>query len=209
LCGNVSADVLGPEHADLAIGVQHRMEEVVVDLATRLHIRAGHRQLVMAGGTALSCGVDTAVARRSLFDRDSTPMHGIPSNGDQERVRTVDGAMEALARLRASGWRISRVTDQSGVARGLIRAEQVAAVHRLPAEFAGPFDVVRVCPHVECDGCGCRKPTPGRMRRVFQARLDSDRDVLLAGPVVRAVVRQAQASMLVSPPGGRPRHRWA
>jgi heptosyltransferase-3 len=39
------------------------------------------------------------------------------------------------------------------------------------------------------------------MRRVLVVRLDSDGDVLLAGPAVRAVARQAQVSMLVSPAG--------
>lgn len=39
------------------------------------------------------------------------------------------------------------------------------------------------------------------MRSVLVVRLDSDGDVLLAGPAVRAVARQAQVSMLVSPAG--------
>lgn len=39
------------------------------------------------------------------------------------------------------------------------------------------------------------------MRRVLVVRLDSDGDVLLAGPAVRAVARQARVGMLVSPAG--------
>jgi carbamoyltransferase len=67
LCGNAVVDTLGPEHADLAASVQRRLEEVVVELATWLHEQTGHEQLTMAGGTALNCVVNTAVARRSPF----------------------------------------------------------------------------------------------------------------------------------------------
>lgn len=41
------------------------------------------------------------------------------------------------------------------------------------------------------------------MTRVLVARLDSDGDVLLAGPAVRAVARRAEVAMLVSPAGGQ------
>src|SRR5215217_7564420 len=99
-----------------------------------------------------------------LFDRDGTLVHDVPYNGDPDRVRPVDGAREALDRLRARGVRVGVVSNQSGVARGLITPEQVDACMARLAELLGPFDTVQVCPHGPDDGCTCRKPAPGMVK---------------------------------------------
>ena len=52
------------------------------------------------------------------------------------------------------------MSNQSGIARGLLRREQVDAVNRRVDELLGPFDVWQVCPHGPDDGCACRKPAP-------------------------------------------------
>jgi HAD superfamily hydrolase (TIGR01662 family) len=99
-----------------------------------------------------------------LFDRDGTLVHDFPYNGDPDWVRPVDGAREALDRLRARGVRIGLVSNQSGVGRGLITLDQVAACNARLAELLGPFDTVQVCPHAPEDGCSCRKPAPGMVK---------------------------------------------
>ncbi|CAL9392365.1 Phosphoglycolate phosphatase [Streptomyces sp. enrichment culture] len=96
-----------------------------------------------------------------LFDRDGTLVHDVPYNGDPERVRPVDGAREALDLLRAHGVRTGVVTNQSGVARGLLTEADVRAVDQRIDDLLGPFDVWAVCPHGPDDGCPCRKPRPG------------------------------------------------
>ncbi|WP_411100030.1 D-glycero-alpha-D-manno-heptose-1,7-bisphosphate 7-phosphatase [Streptomyces sp. x-45] len=96
-----------------------------------------------------------------LFDRDGTLVHDVPYNGDPDRVRPVDGAREAVALLRAHGIRVGVVTNQSGVARGLISDGDVRRVNRRIDDLIGPFDVWAVCPHGPDDGCHCRKPQPG------------------------------------------------
>src|SRR5215210_860048 len=82
-----------------------------------------------------------------LFDRDGTLVHDFPYNGDPDWVRPVDGAREALDRLRARGVRVGVVSNQSGVARGLITGDQVRACMDRLEELLGPFDVIRWCPH--------------------------------------------------------------
>src|SRR3954463_13950846 len=108
-----------------------------------------------------------------LFDRDGTLVHDFPYNGDPDWVRPVDGAKEALDRLRAHGVRVGVVSNQSGVARGLITRHQVDACMDRLSELLGPFDTVQVCPHGPDDGCTCRKPAPG-MVKVACAELDVD-----------------------------------
>ncbi|MET9390570.1 HAD family hydrolase [Streptomyces sp. NPDC006624] len=96
-----------------------------------------------------------------LFDRDGTLVEDVPYNGDPDRVRPVPGAREALGLLRDRGVRTGVVTNQSGVARGLITEADVRRVHHRLDELLGPFDVFAVCPHGPGDACRCRKPEPG------------------------------------------------
>ncbi|KWT60206.1 haloacid dehalogenase [Streptomyces albus subsp. albus] len=96
-----------------------------------------------------------------LFDRDGTLVADVPYNGDPSLVEPMPGALEAVAALRARGLMVGVVSNQSGVARGLLTGNQVAAVRQeIDARF-GPFDVWAVCPHGPGDRCGCRKPAPG------------------------------------------------
>jgi HAD superfamily hydrolase (TIGR01662 family) len=107
----------------------------------------------------------TSAPRRApaavLFDRDGTLVVDVPYNGDPAKVRPVPGAGAALDLLRAAGIPAGVVTNQSGVARGLITAGEVQQVNRRIDALLGPFAVWQVCPHGPADGCPCRKPRPG------------------------------------------------
>jgi histidinol-phosphate phosphatase family protein len=99
--------------------------------------------------------------RAVLLDRDGTLIVDVPYNGDPARVVPVDGARAALDRLRAAGVALAVVSNQSGVARGVISAEDVAAVNRRVEELLGPLGPWLVCVHGPDDACRCRKPAPG------------------------------------------------
>ena len=96
-----------------------------------------------------------------LLDRDGTLVHDIPYNGDPDAVAPLPGAAAALDRLRAAGCRLAVVSNQSGIARGLLDEAQVRAVNARLDALLGPFDEVLVCPHDDGAGCRCRKPRPG------------------------------------------------
>lgn len=105
-----------------------------------------------------------------LFDRDGTlVVDDPPYNGDPTRVRPVPGARRAVARVRAAGLATGVVSNQSGVARGLLTVEQVEAVNRRTDELVGPFDTWQYCPHGRAQACGCRKPAPGLITRAADA----------------------------------------
>jgi len=130
--------------------------------------------IVIPGAASWHTGVGTWRHRRVrcwhgppelvLFDRDGTLVLDVPYNADPARVEPVAGAREALQALRTAGVRVGVVSNQSGVARGLITAEQLRAVNARVEELVGPFDVVEVCPHGSDDGCDCRKPAPGMVK---------------------------------------------
>src|SRR3954463_14430660 len=75
-----------------------------------------------------------------LFDRDGTLVRDVPYNGNPDAVVVMPGARQALDRLRADGLRIGVVTNQSGIARGLLTRAQVDAVNARVEELLGPFD---------------------------------------------------------------------
>nr|WP_240474457.1 HAD-IIIA family hydrolase [Intrasporangium chromatireducens] len=99
--------------------------------------------------------------RAVLFDRDGTLVHDVPYNGDPSLVAPVADADAAVRRVRADGLLTGVVSNQSGVARGVLSREQVAAVNAEIDDRLGPFDTWQVCPHGPDDGCACRKPAPG------------------------------------------------
>jgi histidinol-phosphate phosphatase family protein len=98
--------------------------------------------------------------RAVLFDRDGTLVDDVPYNGDPDQARPVPTAASALARLRAHGLHLAVVSNQSGVARGLLSRDAVDRVNARIDELLGPI-AWWYCPHGEGDACGCRKPAPG------------------------------------------------
>lgn len=104
-----------------------------------------------------------------LCDRDGTIVVDVPYNDDPDRVQLIPGVADAIARARRHGLRIGLVTNQSGVAKGLISPDRLAAVNARLEALVGPFDVVLACPHDDGDGCGCRKPEPGMVLAAAEA----------------------------------------
>jgi HAD superfamily hydrolase (TIGR01662 family) len=99
--------------------------------------------------------------RAVLFDRDGTLVVDVPYNGDPALVEPMPTARAALQALREADIPVGVISNQSGIARGLLMSHQVEAVNRRVEEMLGPFATWRVCPHGENDGCSCRKPRPG------------------------------------------------
>jgi HAD superfamily hydrolase (TIGR01662 family) len=121
------------------------------------------RGLVAARGQGAWPGPAKAV----LFDRDNTLIRDVPYNGDPDKVTPMPGAAEAVELARRSGLRVGVVSNQSGIARGLLTADQVALVNKRVEELLGPFDTWQICPHA--GGCPCRKPAPGLITQAADA----------------------------------------
>jgi histidinol-phosphate phosphatase family protein len=96
-----------------------------------------------------------------LFDRDGTLIADVPYNADPERVRVLPTVRVAVAALRRAHVPIGVISNQSGIARGLITADDVARIGRRVEHEIGRFDVWEICPHGPGEGCECRKPRPG------------------------------------------------
>jgi histidinol-phosphate phosphatase family protein len=142
-----------------------------------------------------------------LFDRDDTLIVDVPYLADPAGVRPVPGAADALRLVRAAGIQLGVVSNQSGVARGLISPGQLAAVNDRVEELLGPFGTWQVCVHGEDDGCRCRKPAPAMVRRAAaELGVDIDRCVLIGdtGADVAAALSAGARAVLVPTARTRP-----
>ena len=142
-----------------------------------------------------------------LLDRDDTLIADGPYLNDPAAVVPLPDASRALARLRRRGLRLAVVSNQSGVAKGLISAEQLDAVNLRVEELLGPFDNWQICVHDADDGCPCRKPAPGMVHAAAEALgVEARRCVLIGdtgGDVDAARAAHAKA-ILVPTPRTRP-----
>ena len=101
-----------------------------------------------------------------FFDRDDTLIEDIPYLGDPSRVKLMPECREALRALQAAGFELFIATNQSGVGRGLITREQVAAVNAEMLRQIGDmaFREIYCCyddPNNPRDNC--RKPSPAML----------------------------------------------
>jgi HAD superfamily hydrolase (TIGR01662 family) len=142
-----------------------------------------------------------------LFDRDATLIVDVPYNGDPDAVRPMPGAAAAVRRLRARGLRLGVVSNQSGLARGRITADQMAAVRARVEQLLGPFETWQVCPHDETAGCDCRKPRPGLVLAAAAALGVAPERCVVVGDIgsdIAAAQAAGATGILVPTPQTRP-----
>jgi histidinol-phosphate phosphatase family protein len=116
------------------------------------------------------------VKRMLLIDRDGTINVRPPLGqylGRWEDFRWLPGAREGLQALAGAGFSFALISNQAGVARGLISREQVDTINRRLGEELAALGITMtgtyICPHHWEDECSCRKPKPGLF---FQAARD-------------------------------------
>ncbi len=116
-----------------------------------------------------------SATRKAVFlDRDGTLVHPAPYPSRPDQLRLFDGVGPALRRLRARGFLLIVVTNQSGVARGFFDRAVLDDLHahlRWMLDREGVvLDAIYDCPHHPSvamasgpDPCSCRKPRPGML----------------------------------------------
>ncbi len=95
-----------------------------------------------------------------FLDRDGTLIEDAGFLREEAQVEFYPQTFAALRRL--SDFVLFIVTNQSGIAKGHIRAEEARAVNdyvvRRLAEEGSSIRAVYCCPHQRSDGCECMKP---------------------------------------------------
>lgn len=111
---------------------------------------------------------------RALFlDRDGTLIRDVGYPRDPALVEALPDAIDVLRALQTTHALVI-VSNQSGIARGLITEDELQAVQaRVIDVFGGggvTFAGAYFCRHAPDAGCACRKPAPGML-------LDAARDL--------------------------------
>jgi D-glycero-D-manno-heptose 1,7-bisphosphate phosphatase len=124
------------------------------------------------------------MTRAVFLDRDGTLIEEAGYLDRLERMVFFPFSVDAVRVLNRAGFTIVVITNQAGIARGIVRESFVAEAHRhiagRLAAGGATIDAFYYCPHYP-DGvleqyraaCDCRKPQPGLLRRAA-ADLDLD-----------------------------------
>lgn len=80
-------------------------------------------------------------------------------------LRVFPGAPDSIRRLNEAGFRVFVVSNQQGVAKGIISEESLLAmqneISRQVEAAGGAISGFYYCRHLASQGCSCRKPQPG------------------------------------------------
>jgi D-glycero-D-manno-heptose 1,7-bisphosphate phosphatase len=102
-----------------------------------------------------------------FLDRDGTVIVGTPVYervGSLDKVVLLPDTITALRLLATLDYKVFFVTNQSGVAEGLITLEEADVINRKVLDLVAPSGIAiaetYVCPHQDSDHCDCRKPKP-------------------------------------------------
>jgi D-glycero-D-manno-heptose 1,7-bisphosphate phosphatase len=113
-------------------------------------------------------GEEVSLRPTVFLDRDGVICRSHLRDGKPVAPTTVEGfellpgVVDAVKRLHSAGWWIVVVTNQPDVRTGLTPLAVVEKMHRRLREWL-PVDDIKVCYHVDADGCNCRKPKPGML----------------------------------------------
>ena len=130
--------------------------------------------------------------RAVFLDKDGTLIEDVGYLNSFSDLKILEGVQENLQRLKNAGFKLIGITNQSGVARGIVKKEFVKESNEYLQKILGIEDFY-YCPHHPDDECQCRKPKP---MLLYKARLkhrvklkesyvigDKTLDVLLAKAV--------------------------
>lgn len=125
---------------------------------------------------------DHTIRRAVFFDRDNTLIDDPGYIADPDMVQLLPGAADAIRMLADAGFAIVVVTNQSGIARGMLDEQQLSLVHErleeVLAEQGARVDAIYHCPYLDGPEATVaryrkkstlRKPQPGML---LQAALD-------------------------------------
>ena len=114
-----------------------------------------------------------------FLDRDGTLIEEVGYLHRLEDIQIYPEAFEAVKKINQSGAQAIVITNQSGIARGLITQEDLERLHRQINDAfrqkGARLDAYYHCPHHPTEGtgehtrtCDCRKPQPGLLLRAAQ-----------------------------------------
>ena len=114
--------------------------------------------------------------KAAFLDRDGV-INRKPPEGQYvtrwEELQVLSGVPEAIVLLNRAGYAVIVVSNQRGVAKGLLTQDDLESIHfrmcRELAEEGALITKVYYCPHEKEPPCSCRKPSPGMLLTAAQS----------------------------------------
>lgn len=143
-------------------------------------------------------GILTKMDKFVILDRDGVLNHNAPAEHTYihrlKDFKIFDYVPSCIKRLNDYGYSVVVITNQSAIAKGILKREDLKKMHELLLKKAerggGKISRIYFCPHNTEDHCSCRKPKSGmllRAARDFDFKLnesfyvgDAYEDVILA-----------------------------
>ena len=111
-----------------------------------------------------------------FLDRDGTIIEDVGYMSSPEQIQFIPGSIEAIKKLKEAGYKVVVITNQAGIARGLITEDMLQTIdkvlHKWILNAGAHLDGIYYCPHHPEHGvypykqvCECRKPHPGLIKR--------------------------------------------
>ncbi|MHC9541081.1 MAG: HAD-IIIA family hydrolase [Vulcanimicrobiota bacterium] len=123
----------------------------------------------------LACRPAVLLDRDGVLNVKMPPAEYVRSWSDW---RWLPGAKEGLALLHRSGFTVMVITNQPGIARGMMQQEDLNVIHDLMMQeviqAGGRIEKIYFCPHGWDDNCQCRKPKPGM---IYEAQREYNLDL--------------------------------
>lgn len=118
--------------------------------------------------------------KKAVFlDRDGVINKKPPDHDYVKSVREfflLPGSLEAIRLLKEKEYLIVVITNQRGVARGLMTKDSVDEIHKI---ISG-VEAFYICPHDYKDNCLCRKPKPGLIiEAVNDLNIDLNKSIMI------------------------------
>ncbi|MFH1362501.1 MAG: HAD family hydrolase, partial [bacterium] len=111
-----------------------------------------------------------------FLDRDGTIIEDVGYLNNPNDIKFIPGSIEAIKQLNKTGYKVIVITNQSGVARGLIAEDMLQTIDKTMQKHilsgGAHLDAIYYCPHHPDHGhyphkqnCKCRKPNPGMLKK--------------------------------------------
>lgn len=133
--------------------------------------------------------------RAVFLDRDGTLNRDVGYPNSYQLIDIYPYSFEAVRHLNQLGFKVIIITNQSGIGRGLIKEEELLAIHhRMHQDFLAQqaqIEAFYYCPHYRFSpdaryrrDCSCRKPLPGLgLRAAHDWNIDLQRSYMIGDKV--------------------------
>ncbi len=134
-----------------------------------------------------------------FFDRDDTLIEDRVYLNDPDDIHYLDGVFDALKLVHNAGFKIIVVTNQSGVAKGIVDTKNIHEIHRrINTEFAKhdiPILDFLYAPYSTSSNHYYRKPRPGMLNEGLVAHNLDPKQCWMVGDRMTDVEAGHQAGM--------------